>query len=341
MTDDSILKLGESIDKYAASAISTVPIPQFKGLPNEDIHEFLSQFKLATIMFTDEVRCLAIYKALAGSAHTWAKENIKVLIKDGNWKAIKKLLIERFSGLDQQLRYQKKLLKMNFDSSKSSLLSYIEEFVCVYRKAHTQAKDCDIIKSLSLNLPPQIIKHLNLLSDLWTSLDDLKQIYTLVRRLEEKILPYEDAEAKRDKANLADVKMMLKELQESQKKLLEAQNSPKKDSSVEAVAAIGKISPPKQPNERVTPYGQQNSGSYRPNRGRYRGYYNGNNFGRQVVPQSQFKPMLPNSDEPSKNKTQKHEELKAAYEAIHGKIPGPCYHCGGDHFNVHCPYLKN
>lgn len=337
MADESILKLGESIDKYAASALSNVSIPEFKGLPDEDVYEFLSRFKIATIMFTDDTRCLAIYKALSGSAHTWAKQNIKELVKAGKWKDIKKLLVARFSGLDHQLRHQKRLMKMKFDPTKSSLLSYIEEFACAYKKAYTDAKDSDIIKSLSLNLPPKIIRHLNILSDSWTDLDDLKDLYGVARRLEEKILPYELAEESKERASLSELTKMLKEMQETHKKILESHQTSKEVQVVEAVAAIGKVSPPKQPTDRQLPYPPKYNNNYRPGRGRYKSYYNNVDSHQSGHPTDQ-KRLLPSDPVDQTNKNDmSYKDLFAVYEAKYGKLPGPCYYCEGQHFNTHCP----
>lgn len=51
--EETLLKLADSINQYSASALSPIPISEFKGLPDEDIHNFLGKFKLATLPFRD------------------------------------------------------------------------------------------------------------------------------------------------------------------------------------------------------------------------------------------------------------------------------------------------
>ena len=89
-------KLTSSLNQYAASSLASVILPEFKGAPNEDVHDFLCKFKKATATFNDELKCLALQKALSGAAQVWAKHNLKVEFNVGDWKTAKSALIERF-----------------------------------------------------------------------------------------------------------------------------------------------------------------------------------------------------------------------------------------------------
>lgn len=44
-SDSTILKLAESMNQHMASALTSIQVPEFKGLLNEDVLEFLKKFK--------------------------------------------------------------------------------------------------------------------------------------------------------------------------------------------------------------------------------------------------------------------------------------------------------
>lgn len=351
IADETLNRLSETLDRYAASAISTIPIPEFKGLPGEDVFEFIQRFKLATLTFSEELRCLALNKALIGSAQIWAKESLKSLIKAGHWKPVKKALIDRFAAPDQELRHQQKLMKMKFDDTKGSLTSYIEEYAACYRKAFTNAMDPDIIKSLSLNLPPNIVRHLNILSENWVEFGTMSLLYSLVKRLESKILPYETIQENKDRVCIAELSKTLIEMQATLKASLDKKEEPKSDKSPEeAIALVGRVNnyehrqgperyqmPLKRPAPYERPDYQLRSRRYVLDR-RPQAFHGNNQQGNQLdqPPPYRMLPIQPNGDPNSQSVNQ--DALKAAYERRYGKPPGPCYICGGEHFNRHCLY---
>lgn len=189
--EDAVANLNQTITQYQALKAMTIPVPEFKGLPHEDVFEFLKRFKIATLSLNQKFKCLALNKALVGPAHLWAKSGIKNFISNEDWKSAKKAIIDRFGPPNQELRYQERLTKMRYDPKVTTLMSYIEDYANCCKKAFDQVRDQDVIRSLSLNLPKDIIRHLNMLSDHWESLESINAFYALVRRLETKILPYE------------------------------------------------------------------------------------------------------------------------------------------------------
>lgn len=365
MSEETLTRLSDTLNQYTASALSNVSIPEFRGLPNEDVFAFLKRFKMATLSFSEELRCLALNKALLGAAHTWAKSNIKNLIATGAWKEAKKKIIDRFAPPDRELRYQERLTKLRYDPAKGTLTSYTEEYADVYKKAHGSVTDQDIIKSLSLNLPPNIIRHLNVLSDDWNSFSDLTDLYSLLRRLECKILPYEPKDTAEEKVDVGVLTRLIKEMKDSfeaQRIKAEAKNDEQKPKT-EVVAALAKPNnyqyPPKEPNELgnnsgYQPYPRDNRGAYRINR-RYennRGWQprfrqswrNDNqanqNFGYQQPQNRGFGQSQPqNREHQGKLLDPKGKpDLEAAYWAKHGRPPRPCPICASEHFVRHCPY---
>lgn len=344
--NETITKLSETLDRYTASTLSSVVIPEFAGLPTEDVFAFLKRFKIATLTFSEELKCLALNKAFVGSAHTWSKANIKNLILSSDWGQIKKKIIKRFAPPDREPRYQEKLNKMRYESVRGTLISYIEEYVDTYKKAYGKVYDQDVIKSLSLNLPPNIIKHLNTLSDDWQQLSTLNPLYALIRRIEYKILPYEPKEIEEKIAKL------LKELKQSfevQKEKTE-NNIVEKLEKTEAVAALGRLNNYNQQskeadnfgNNNYSPYQRDSNHRYRPNRqyGGSRGWQQRNHQywqndtrnQRVYMPdrnRGQYQRLLPHTGQ---------TDIKSAYIAKYGKPPSPCLICDGEHFRRHCPY---
>lgn len=99
-----------------------------------------------------------------GPDHTWAKENLKTITSANDWEA-KKAIVERFALSNQELRHQEKLSELKFDPRESTLTSYVEDFADTYKKAYKQAKDREIIQGLNLNLPNDILRNLDILSE--------------------------------------------------------------------------------------------------------------------------------------------------------------------------------
>lgn len=353
--EDTISKLCETINQQQqVTAIAGLNIPEFGGGPNEDVTEFLQKFKAATFSLNEELRCIALRKALVASARIWAKDNLKELIAAGDWKSAKKAIENRFLSADHHERYHKKLSTMKYDPKLTTLRSYVEGYVSCFRKAHKSATDKNIIESLVQNLPANIKHTLNLLSETWRQMDDLKSLYPLIKRVEQTILPYAPAEQEPgEKLDVTTMAKLLKQMQEEFKKdCLEKIKAETKATQEEAVAAIGRYYNQNSTNEQPTAKRPNNPVPYHNFPIRSRGY-NGPQYGRrnQYRPGDrddiQRRPPQPTPREPysfgQDTKLGKDQELTNAQETYyrrHGKPPRPCYHCQQDHFNRHCPYMN-
>lgn len=357
VTEVTLSKLADSINQYAASAITSLVVPEFRGSPEEDVKEFIGKFKTATITLSDEMKCLALSKALSGSAKIWAKENIKSNLLSGNWKAAKKLLKERFAALDSDLKNLEKLGKLKHDPGKETLISYLEKYSAYYKSAHKEAKDTDIIRSLKLNLPRNVIRGLNMVNDEWANLKEMKDLYVLARRVEDKILAYEDPEQSVSSTKAEDITKMLKEMKEILKHKQEAKEEPQQPS--ETVAAM---SFPNNYQKYQRPY-NNNQNFNRPRHYDQRsrqGYNNGarnhQSFQRPIYRKvyNQRRTDYPSKklaidnapqngaieDKPRGTLNDRAAEASVIelYYKRYGKPPSPCQLCKGEHFNRHCPY---
>lgn len=189
--NETLQKLSASINQQAAASINSIIVPEFRGLPDEDVYKFIKRFKMATLALTDEYRCLALNKALKGAALTWAKATIKGLIIESNWSAIKTALYERFGSPYRFLAYREQLSKMEFIEGQSTLLAYVELFVVTHKKAYKERDESDVILELRLNLPDKIVGGLNGLNDKWTELKNVSDFMDLAKRYESKFMSYD------------------------------------------------------------------------------------------------------------------------------------------------------
>ena len=314
--DDSIAKLSDSISQHAATVLINLKIPEFSGAPQQEVSKFIKDFKAATLTLNDELKCLALQRAIVGPARVWAKTNIKQELAEGNWEAAKFKLRKRFSLPGEDLRLSEKLAKMQYDSNDMSLSSYVETYADLFKKVQPNSSDRDVIRGMRLNLSPEILKHLNIISATWTTLTSLREFIVLITRVERDILPFESKSKPDTDANLTAMVSAIKELKE----IVSTQKQPHQIQSqnTEIVAAIANRAPAYvQPdNKRPFPgdhYEQQN--------GNFKKQFNwprapANAGGQQVGNQS---------------------ELQRRYEAKFGKVPYPCRTCCGLHFHRHCP----
>lgn len=317
--NETLSKLSESLGQHAAMVLTNLHLPTFGGLPNEDVHKFLKEFKASTITLNDELRCLALDKALIGCAHTWAKKHIKTDIKVGNWIEAKHKLRERFVPPDENLRHLEKLSKMKYNPTEITLSCYIEGFATTYVKAHEGAADKDVIRALRVNLPHEVIHNLNILSENWADLNSVEEFMKIIQRIERSIIPFEK---KQNAVNPEYVKLSAA-IEDLSKKLTAQPVKTEKPEQVEVLAAVSRPADNRnQPNrgQKRTYHGEQQQSNQGYSK-RYNGGYRANN-------NTQY------NQQGSKTKTQLQEE----YERSHGKPPGPCYTCQELHFHRHCPY---
>lgn len=347
-SDSTILKLAESMNQYTASALTAIQVPEFKGLPNEDVHEFLKKFKVATLILNDEMKCLALQKALTGAAHNWAKNTIKILLSSGEWRAVKKALVERFEGPDRQSRYHERLEKLKFDPVEETLLSFVEKFTDCYRRAFKDPNDEAIITGLKLKLPSKVQRALNILNDEWTSLKTMDEVYKLVRRAESRILPFDDEPQEEDKLTASTMAKLLADFKKSlvQQNIVE-KPKPTVEGPVLAAIRLDANARNNASNQVVNNSDQPAATANQIYQPRLRGYGRREPLGQYKSNQDRrqagypYPAKGPNEKQGFRfNDTSKSQELRNAYYQRYGQPPGPCQLCSGDHYNRHCPLVN-
>lgn len=302
----------------------STPIPEFRGLPQEDVDEFLKKFKTAPVTFrNDELKCLALQKCLTGAAHTWAKNSLKEVLREGDWRSAKKRLLERFSEPNKELRHLERLTKMRFDENLMTLTSYTESYEEAYKKAHKGAESGHIIRGLSRNLLSNIIKHLNILSDNWDQSLDRYESYELIKRIDSRIIPYERREdpIKQNDA-LESLSRAIKELKESMtKKEVDCSNSKKTTNEVSCALIRSNNRYKSDERYRYRSYGQR---PYEHSSGQTK---------RELPSRSQYHE---GQEKPPKIGL----KLMESCEKIYGRPPYLCKLCDGRHFHRHCPFYN-
>lgn len=345
--DESIAKLCETINQnQQTTAIAGLNIPEFGGLPGEDVKEFLNRFKTTTFTLSSELKCIALRKALVGSARIWAKDNLKELINAGDWKNAKEALEERFQAPDHQERFHQKLASMKYEPKTITLRSYVEGYAACFKKAHKTATDRNIIESLVQNLPNNIKHTLNLISETWRTMTELKDLYPVIKRVEQTILPYAPSvEEPAERLDVTTMSKLLKQMQEDFKSdCLEKIRAETKTSKEEAIAAIGRF---QNQHETVPPGNPPQRNNYRNNNYYGPRYYRRDQTQMDKSNQNQQRrppqPMLPTTaaNEQSDGTKSNPQDLQAAYELKFGAPPGPCRHCRQNHFNRHCPFINH
>lgn len=319
--DTSILRLlSETISQQCSVSLNNISVPEFSGLPNEDVHSFLKKFKTSTIGLSVELKCQSLRKALKGTAEIWAKCHIKEDILSANWKTIKNKLISRFSDPDRAQNCRRRLNKMTFKDSESTLLGYTEAFIDCYNRAYPGHKPEDAIHAIELNLPTKIIGHLNQLDHDWNEYTDLSQLYSLIRKLETKILPYETKVETPAPSIVDAVQKMLKEFRDEVVK--------QKEESQPEVAQIALLDQRNWRNNSSAHQCRLRDDSKRHN-----------NEYHQSGDLSVKKPRLSGDeiDKPGRNKDDKISYLIERYRTKFGNVPGGCFICGQPHWKRHCP----
>lgn len=336
--NETLQNLSRSINQQVAASINSIDVPEFHGLPHEDVYDFLKRFKIATLTLSDDYRCLAFNKSLKGAALTWAKATIKRHIIEANWSAIKAALYDRFGSPDRVLRYREDLTRLEFLEGQSTLMAYIELYLATYKKAFKNHQDSEVILSLRLNLPDKVVRGLNILDDSWSEYTEIQKFIDIVRRYESKILPYEvKTDLNGNSLSKESLNAMFEELR---KAVNEDLNKHKEETKpeVQALAALAHSAPPEPQNDERHYYNRYSQ----PNN-QYQRNYDNNNPSEQILQHNERKvhpKITPDSvtDDVASGAAQK--VILEAYYARFGKPSSPCYFCQGDHLNRHCPLLS-
>lgn len=318
--------MGESIDKLRESIyynFNLQNLPEFKGLPGEDVERFLQDFSRATINYTPERKCSAIKRSLTGDAGFFAKNYLKPDLAAGKWKEVKEALRNRFSPIDRELMSRTELRNMVYRKETSTLLGYVDRYANLYRKVHPKAEDKELIGDLALNLGAEVVRKLNQISPGWQTTVTFESFRSLISRLEKDILAYESTKGASPAEIMSVVnKTVLAALEEPMKdirSLIESATKRPEEAVEKALAAIhhsnGYRGPKRFPKRKDRDWDERPS--------------HGNQRSKQT-----------DEAHEQRDRTSRVQDLKKHYEESFGKLNGTCFTCGGFHFKRHCP-LEN
>lgn len=157
----------ESVDRLVNHlSINNIQPPRFDIF--KDVHDFLVQFEKITLALDDAQKLLVLPKAFPVDCYrSWYETELLPLIKSQpEWSAVKKAIISRFSSSDEQDKHFARLRDLKYDQdSGKSLLSYIEDVIYSYKRAHPNDSVINTVKYVKASVPPAVKSKLNLYVD--------------------------------------------------------------------------------------------------------------------------------------------------------------------------------
>ena len=156
----------KSVDQiFNHLSLTNVTVPRFDS--SKDIFDFIAEFEAATSIVTDENKAKLLLKTFPlDRSKAWFERELKPAI-EGNkpWRELRKMLISRFSDLEDRDRHLKKLFNVKYDPrSGQRLLDYVEDYIYTFQKAFGEKFDDNLcVKNLKATLPSEITPTLNLL----------------------------------------------------------------------------------------------------------------------------------------------------------------------------------
>lgn len=302
----------EGLKNSVFMGLGLANVPEFRGAPNEDINQFLSEFGRATTTLNATQKCLALKKALVGDAATYLKSYLKEDLQKGEWKKAKAKLRDRFSYIEPALLYRTELNKKSFDPKKNTLLGYVDGYAKLYSKIHTGAKDSELIQDLSLNLGKPIILKLNQISADWKSIEDFESFRKLISRLARDIMALED-------------EISIQETNDIASKVGSLVSSALSPHLKEFKGLISRLDEKSQDKPETEKLAAVKCGEYPTRTKEYPRSDQNKRRGREWEATDQQVPDKRTND------------LMKAYEDRHGRVPGACLYCNGMHWHKHCP----
>ena len=157
----------ESVDRLVNHlSVNNIQPPRFDAF--KDVHDFLVQFEKITLALDDAQKLLVLPKAFPVDCHrSWYETELLPLIEsEPSWPSVKKAIVSRFSSSDEQDKHFARLRDLKYDpDSNKSLLSYIEDVIYSYKRAHPNDSVINTIKYVKASVSPAIKSKLNLYVD--------------------------------------------------------------------------------------------------------------------------------------------------------------------------------
>ena len=311
------------IELLATSAWIT-GLPVFRGERNEDVQDYIKTFEDQTAGLDDRLKTLGIRRSLSGSAREWLNVNAKEELTRNDYDALKKKILERYSGESAYLRNRQRLTAMRYDvNGRETLASFVDRFVALARRLEIK-DDKEIVTGVLIALPVEVQGDLEYLENM-KKLTTLSALMKLAQR-------YDGIESKRfkDPTNLNQLGALVSSLsQEELKKALQGIREEFQRQHEETMAAISA----KSSNLKSRPDTED------------RKCYNCQKVGHLARDCPEPKASRSNRGDTQattgqsskKDYSKVNKEALEEYEKKFGKPTSDCPICNGYHFVYHCP----
>jgi hypothetical protein len=325
----SLREVLSSFQKTMTPQLANVKVPEFSGERSQDVVEWLDQLEQVTLSFTEEQRKQVLKCAFVKSARAWFKDDLESQLGSLSWQQVKKAILNRYKP-NKLSYYAEQLNKLTY-SENEDLASFVDQRVYLIKKAFPTLTDREIIRETTMALPATVRSYLNLMSNI-DELKTVQEFKILASRYDQKI----DITISQPKTPVLDPSLFESLLQNAVNKVIE------KMKPVETqVVAVAKAQPevttssPHQPfqhNYVNHSYHRQPRRYPRNNQGYQQRRYNHpqqqQNCQDNAQVDQQQSPVAPDQSNP-------HQQYPARQSRK--PPPGPCYNCGGNHWNVDCP----
>lgn len=182
--DSIVAELSKTVELfYSQYPLFNVNVPRIDY--GTDPFLWIADYESATAALTDDQRRSLLVKAFpSGSLRNWYEKTIASLPIDTTWKAVKDIIIERFSGVEDQDRHLRRITDLQF-TTKYKLYDQVEEFFYSFGKAFPTIEDDNTkIRFVKSKLPSAI--HFALMTipafNTATSVEELKKAIRMYDR---------------------------------------------------------------------------------------------------------------------------------------------------------------
>lgn len=342
MADKTILELSNAViqlnDQF--SLINSL-VPTFD--PEVDIHEFITRFETSTATLTDVQRSKVLLKSFpTGRCKPWFLEKLKPGIDEGKtWPDLKRMLIERFSNLEDKERHLRRIKELKFDpESNQKLLEFTEDLVYSFKKAYREFSESECVKFIKASYPQNLVAKLNLYPG-FSEASTVDKIYLAAKQFDLSGIDISSNKAKsKEYSELIDViKVLVQEQKTSKDAIVAALQTRTNHDRYSRSNLSGRD---RTPDRSTSPYQRPTSPSAAKDRDQSKlSRSPRGNQDRQSRSETRTRGFEQRSNSPVRP-INNNDQVKAAFDEKSyfedfGKPTRPCRHCGYLHWERHCP----
>lgn len=373
----ALLDVSRSVDELRTQiSIDKTKVPRSDAF--KDVFDFLNEFEASTSKLNDSQRPQLLSQVFpVGCYRPWFETELRPLIGGGTkWPEAKRKIIERFSETEDQDFHFRRLRELKFDPEEGkSLLSFIEEVIYSYQRAHPKGV-CDdklIVRNVKAALPQSLMSSLNIYPE-YRGAKNEKDLKSAARQydLSKASLcgqAFNRKEAKEMATLVQDVLKSIRLDGESTRKAIVAALQGQSEQICQAQMAAAKqyyqYQSARRDTENYRPKSPATGEERRPragspypreNRSQFRRSPSPGAGSRSPVNQRRFEPVAANSyNQKDYNKSigdHKFDSISGTSDADQfvdyklyvrefGRPPSGCQRCGAKHWTRHCPFHLN